>query len=79
MRTEVHIGKLIENTLREDGRSVSWLAKKINYKRDNVYNIFERESINTALLQEIGFALKKDFFTYYSEVHKRKMDEERHL
>ena len=67
---EIHIGKLIRNKLKEDGRSVSWLAKKIHCKRDNVYKIFDRASVDTALLLRISFILKTDFFAYLSEFHK---------
>ena len=64
---DIHIGKLIRNKLKEDGRSVSWLARKIHCKRDNIYKIFDRTSVDTALLLRISFVLKTDFFMYLSE------------
>ena len=69
LHSEIHIGKLIQNKLREDGRSVSWLAKKIHCKRDNVYKIFDRSSIDTELLLRISFALNTDFFAYMSDAY----------
>jgi len=66
---EIHIGKLIHDKLKEDGRSVSWLAKKIHCKRDNIYKIFDRTSVDTALLLRISFVLKTDFFAYMSELY----------
>jgi len=67
LEEEIHIGKLIRNKLKEDGRSVSWLAKKIHCKRDNIYKIFDRSSIDTAQLLRISFVLKMNYFAYLSE------------
>lgn len=63
----VHIGKIIEEEMRRQERSPSWLARKINCERPNVYYIFKQESINTDLLLRISRALKCNFFIYYSE------------
>jgi len=67
---EFHIGKLIHNKLKENGRSVSWLAQKIHCKRDNIYKIFDRTSVDTALLLRISFVLQTDFFAYLSEFYQ---------
>lgn len=47
-------------------RSPTWLARKINCERPNVYYIFQQQSINTDLLLRISIALNHDFFSYYS-------------
>ncbi|WP_294749125.1 XRE family transcriptional regulator [uncultured Prevotella sp.] len=47
--------------------SVIAIAKEIECERTNVYNIFERESINTGLLQKFSIILKHDFFKELSE------------
>ena len=75
MQDEIHIGNLIKNKLKEDGRSALWLAKKINCERTNIYKIFEKPSINTSLLLKIALLLKTNFFAHYSEVYKNKVDE----
>ena len=67
---EIHVGKLIRNKLKEDGRSVSLLAKKIHCKRDNIYKIFDRTSVDTALLLRISFVLKTDFFICLSDFYQ---------
>jgi plasmid maintenance system antidote protein VapI len=67
---EIHIGNLIKNKLKEDGRSVSWLARKIHCKRDNIYKIFDRPSIDTAQLIRISLALKTNFPFYLSECYQ---------
>ncbi|MFH0866127.1 MAG: helix-turn-helix domain-containing protein [Bacteroidota bacterium] len=59
------IGKEIKRVLKERGMTISEFAKRINTHRRNVYDIFERKSIDTSLLQEIGKILSYDFFTLY--------------
>lgn len=63
----IHIGKKIKEELYKQGISVSAFAKKINRSRNVVYDIFERESIDTGLLNKIGLILRIDFFSIYSE------------
>ena len=63
----IHIGKRIKEELYHQGVSVSAFAKKINRSRNVVYDIFRRESIDTALLNNIGLILHFDFFALYSE------------
>jgi hypothetical protein len=62
----VHIGKKIKEEVYRQGLAVSDFAKKINRSRNVVYNIFERESVDTALLNRIGKVLRCDFFSLYS-------------
>jgi len=62
----IHIGKKIKEELYKQNVSVTNFAKKINRTRNVVYNIFERESIDTDLLNKIGKALNCDFFSVYS-------------
>ena len=62
----IHVGKKIKEELYRQGLSVSKFAKKINRSRNVVYDIFERESIDTALLNKIGKILNCDFFSLYS-------------
>ncbi len=65
--SEIHIGKEIEAELRTQKRSVSWFARKLNCERTNVYSIFHRHSIDTALLYRIFIILNKNFFAIYLE------------
>lgn len=67
----IHIGKLIEQELRKQERSVTWFANKLYCERTNVYSIFKRESIDTALLLRISEILHHNFFDYYiKEIQK---------
>ena len=67
----VHIGKKIEEEFYRQGRSVSWFAGKLCCDRTNVYNIFKRESIDTALLLKISLTLDHNFFSYYIDDLKK--------
>ncbi len=59
---KIHIDHAIEHVIREQGRSPSWLARQLHCDRTNIYKIFKRESIDTALLQRISDVLDFDFF-----------------
>lgn len=63
--TEIFIGKIIEDELRNQERSVVWLARKLNCNRTNIYKIFHRASIDTELLLKISKILNRNFFMYY--------------
>ncbi len=63
----IHIGKIIEKEFHRQGRSVAWFANRLCCDRTNVYKIFKRESIDTALLIKISHILEHNFFIYYME------------
>ncbi len=58
----LHIGMKIEEELRRQERTVAWFARKLYCNRQNVYDIFKRESIDTSLLRRISAILGHDFF-----------------
>ncbi len=70
----MHIGKHIEEVLKENRYSVIWLAKQINCDRRNIYNIFKREYIDTELLKRISMAMNHDFFKDLSEEYSNYKD-----
>ncbi len=70
----IHIGDLIRQELIRQDRTPTWLARKINCERTNVYDIFERTSINTDLLAKISQVLDCDFFALYSTTLRKKDD-----
>lgn len=59
---EMHIGKLIKERLQETGMKKSEFARRINKTSQNIYDIFERKSIDTGLLMTISEILRYDFF-----------------
>ncbi|MDR2835062.1 MAG: hypothetical protein LBV69_02505 [Bacteroidales bacterium] len=64
---EIHIGSLIKKTLKEQGRTITWLARQVNCKPQNIHRIFKCQYINTALLMTISEKLNHDFFADYSK------------
>jgi transcriptional regulator with XRE-family HTH domain len=73
----VHIGKKIKSQLTVRKISVLDFSNKINTNRNNVYNIFTRQSIDTELLYKICIILNHDFFQYYKPMGEVTPSEER--
>lgn len=63
----IHVGKLIEKTLHEQGRSVTWFAMQLCCTRPNVYKIFRKENIDIHLLWRISCILNHNFFKDISD------------
>lgn len=62
---QIFIGKSIEYELRNQERSVVWIARKLNCNRTNIYKIFNRSTIDTELLLRISNVLQRNFFEEY--------------
>ncbi len=62
----VHIGKIIEADLRNKNKSVTWLAQQLFCDRTNIYSIFKRASIDSAMLARISAIMDRDFFIEYA-------------
>lgn len=52
MDTEKNIGQIIKDILDQRNMTVIEFADKIGMTRNNAYNIFERQSIDTDLLKK---------------------------
>lgn len=76
---ELHIGSIIEKRVRQGGHSVTWLAGCLCCERTNIYSIFRRKSIDSALLYRISEVLNYDFFRLYSKQFKEAMAKEEEL
>ncbi len=63
----IHIGQQINTILKIRKMPVSEFASLINRTRTVVYNIFERQTIDTGLLFQISKVLNHDFFNYYTK------------
>ena len=59
--------KVIERTLHEQGRTVTWFATQLCCTRPNVYKIFRKENIDIHLLWRISYILGHDFFRDLSD------------
>ena len=64
---EIHIGKLMQKKITENGHTISWLARKMNRERSTIYAIFKSPHIHTSLLLRISIILRYDFFKHFSE------------
>jgi hypothetical protein len=65
--TEIHIGKLIKEKFEESRMSKSAFAVAVNMHRNNVYDLFTRQSVDTALLERVGEVLNYNFFSLFVE------------
>lgn len=61
----MHIGEKVKARAKDLRIGPTELAKKIRTSKQNIYGIYSRESIDTALLQKLSKALDFDFFAYY--------------
>jgi transcriptional regulator with XRE-family HTH domain len=61
----IHIGREIKSVFDKRGLTITEFSKRINKSRENVYSIFNRETIDTGLLLNICEALEFDFFSLY--------------
>ena len=64
----IHIGKLIEMTMKEQGRANKWLAECICVCPPAITKLYKKKSIDTDRLMLISQALNVDFFQYYSDI-----------
>lgn len=62
--TTIFIGKLIQEELKTQQKSVVWLSNELGCNRTNIYKIFNR-SIDAELLLRISKALQRNFFEPY--------------
>lgn len=66
MNSPIHIGSIIREELRRQGKTNAWFAKEINVNPRTVNKIFLKGVIDTHQLLLISQALGVDFFKYYS-------------
>ena len=60
---DFHIGKMIQDELSRQGRTVVWLAKEIYCEKSNVYKLFKRKSIDFEQLLKISEVLNHNFLS----------------
>lgn len=69
---DIHIGKLIQEELKRQGRRIDWFASQLCCDRSNIYKLYKRRSLDTDLLLHISEILEFDFFEVYSQNAKWK-------
>jgi hypothetical protein len=65
----MRIGEKVEARAKELRMGPTELARKIKSTKQNVYDIYKRHSIDTALLQRLGKVLEFDFFIYFHQAN----------
>jgi len=69
----MHIGRLISLKLKEQERSVAWLARQLNCDDGNLGRVLKtHKHIHSELLLRVSVALEEDFFARYSEFISKK-------
>lgn len=63
---KIHIGRAILEVLREKGMAKRQFAARLGKQATNINRLFEKESIETALLQQICGILDYDFFRLFT-------------
>ena len=69
----LHIGEAIQELMKRQGKTSTWLAQALCCDRTNVYNIYRRSSLDTLLLRRISKVLHHDFFADLSEDLQKEM------
>jgi plasmid maintenance system antidote protein VapI len=65
---QLHIGYIIRDELRRQGRTNQWLADQMSIDRSTLQRLFNKSSIDTQQLFRISKILGKDLFRYYSDM-----------
>jgi len=68
--TEFHIGNIICEHLKTEGRSKKWLAKRVNYTHSALCKVLKNKSIHTDVLLRISIACKYNFAEHISNYYK---------
>ena len=70
MESTFHIGRTIKSYVDSHGIRIGCLSKKLLCHRNTIYNLFERDWIDTQTLMRISILLKHDFFAEFSEYYR---------
>jgi transcriptional regulator with XRE-family HTH domain len=63
--TGIQIGQLIKEQVKRRRLKAAQFASLLNVSEPNIYKIYQRESIDTGLLQRICLVLDHNFFEHY--------------
>ena len=62
MDEELHIGHIIREELRRQGKTNKWFAQELNLNPRTINKLFQKQYIDTAQLLQISEVLNVDFF-----------------
>ena len=66
----LHIGQLIHEELKRQGRSVTWLAQQLGMERTSLYYTFRQNSIDVELLLRISAFMEHNFLQDVADMFK---------
>lgn len=67
---DLQIGKRIQTELKQQGRTVTWLAKQLGMERTGLYYTFRQNSIDLDLLLRISAFIGHNFLQDVADVFK---------
>jgi len=73
----LHIGELIKKKMGEEGKRVSWIARKIGRDKSAIYRIFRQESIHMEMLDQVCLYLEYDFYSDCSKGMRKRIQEKK--
>ena len=73
---ELRIGQRIHEELKQQGRTVAWLAKQLGMERTSLYYTFRQNSIDLELLLRISFFLNHNFLQDIMDLFNHPSDSE---
>jgi plasmid maintenance system antidote protein VapI len=59
---KIHIGEIICQKLKAEGRTKKWLAEQVHCNQSNFCKLLQKPTMDTDLLMRISFALQDNFF-----------------
>jgi len=71
---DIDIGKAIRQKMSEQGTTIAWLARQVEYDRGNLGRQLQNKYIYSELLLKISVALKTNFFELYSQYCQQLID-----
>ena len=67
---DLRIGQRIHAELKQQGRTVTWLAQQLNMERTSLYYTFRQNSIDVELLLRISAFIGHNFMQDVADVYK---------
>ena len=67
----MHLGNMIREEMKRQGRTTVWLARELSCDRTNIYRIYEKPSIDISLLMRISHILHVNYFEILSKEYDK--------
>lgn len=73
---DIHIGNVIKQVFSKSKMKVTEFAEILHCDRSNIYNIFNRKTIDTDTLWMLSKIFKHNFFEYYNMAYKEQFPDQ---